>query len=97
VTSVDESEPSIFNPVPMPYENCPHCDKVQLGTMYGDLAGNAYCTSRTIHVVVRDIYEGTLFLVCPDCDRKYHYWPEGHPLWYDAEAFVSGEKTTENE
>lgn len=33
--------------------------------------------SRKIGVTVRGVYDVTLYWMCPDCDAKWHRWPEG--------------------
>jgi len=46
--------------------------------------------SRVIMVEIRGVCDGGLFYMCPDCDGKWHRWPEGSYLRARAEPYVSG-------
>jgi hypothetical protein len=45
--------------------------------------------SRVIGIEVSHLYDGVLFWQCPDCDFRWHRWPEGHSLRAKAETLVS--------
>jgi hypothetical protein len=61
-------------------EECPRCGSDQRGENEG---------SRTIGIEVRGAYDGVLFWQCPDCDGRWHRFPEGHYLRLCAESFVT--------
>ena len=82
------------------FENCPHCgadlrdklipeDDLRKG-VYGDWDGKTpEYFFRTIGVEIPGIYDGTLFWQCPDCDKKWHRFPEGSRLRRRAEPYVN--------
>lgn len=68
-------------------EACPHC-----GALFGyEHEGKTY--SRAVMVEVWGVYDGGLFWQCPDCNGRWHRWPEGHPLRAKAEPYVTGDKS----
>lgn len=80
--------------------NCPHCNADLQGSpipeeylrdgSYGPWGGEPRFYSRLISVEVPGVYDGGLFYQCPDCNGRFHRWPEGHPLRSRAYVYVEG-------
>ncbi len=68
-------------------DTCPHCDADLRGAPIPDRPGEFY--SRTIMVEVQGVYDGGLYLLCPDCGGTWHRWPEGDWRHERAKAYVS--------
>lgn len=47
---------------------------------------------RSISVEVPKVYDGGLYVQCPDCEGTWHRWPEGHPLRAKAKTYIHGPK-----
>lgn len=54
---------------------CPHCT--------ADLSGG-----RVIGINVQGVYDGILLWCCPDCDGRWHRWPEGTRQRAAAEQYL---------
>lgn len=54
-----------------------------------DYEQNGKQYSHGIGVVIRGVYDGTLFWECPFCGGRWHRFGEGDPLRARAEMFVS--------
>jgi hypothetical protein len=71
-------------------ESCPHCGVSLVGTpvpvSHQEAYGGVTHFSRKIGVEILGGYDGVLFYQCPDCDGRWHRWPEGSPLRAEAEA-----------
>lgn len=83
----------------MTTEECPLCGANLRGEpipeeslrkgYYGEWDGTPQYFSRMIGVEVPWVYDGILYWSCPDCNGRWHRWPEMHPLRVRAEPFVS--------
>lgn len=45
--------------------------------------------SRKIGVVIPGAYDGILFWICPDCDGRWHRFPETHYLHERAARYIN--------
>lgn len=63
-------------------DRCPHCGSNQR-TDDGEYR-------RTFMIEIRGLYDGGLFYECPDCQGRWHRWPEGHMLRRKADPYVDG-------
>ncbi len=45
---------------------------------------------KTIGVEVSGTYDGVLYWMCPDCEGKWHRWPEGSAYHEAAKEYVDG-------
>jgi len=43
---------------------------------------------KTIGVEVSGTYDGVLYWMCPDCEGKWHRWPEGRVMYDRAQAYL---------
>lgn len=61
-------------------EQCPRCRHSMLGESIPqrnrELYGGKTHFSRVIGVEVPGVYDGVLYWKCPDCDHKWHRFPE---------------------
>ena len=82
------------------FNNCPHCGSNQQGSeipreyrregSYGPYEESdppAYY-GRTIMVEIQGVYDGGLYMMCPDCGKAWHRWPEGHHLRKRAQRYI---------
>jgi hypothetical protein len=81
-------------------ENCPHCgtnlidkeipiESLKRG-LYGEWDGKTpQYYYRTVGVEIPGVYDGTLYWQCPDCDEKWHKFPEGSRLHRRAAPYVN--------
>ena len=60
----------------MGIDDCPGCG----ADLREKPAPNGGFYVRTIGVEVRGVYDGVLFWQCPDCDHRWHRFPEGDRL-----------------
>jgi Zn-finger nucleic acid-binding protein len=64
------------------YDLCPLCG----ANLVYEVEGKTY--SRCIGVEIQGVYDGMLFYQCPDCDGRWHRFPEGDPLHERARKYV---------
>ena len=73
---------------------CPHCKVSLAGKEIPEkdrhLFGGATNFSRIVGIEVSGIYDGILYWECPDCNGRWHRWPEGTWQRKTARIYVEG-------
>lgn len=72
--------------------HCPHCGANLDGELIpasGQYWGGRKHYGREIGIEVRGVYDGVLFWQCPDCEGRWHRFPEDHWLRERAERHIN--------